>query len=100
MKQSFVQSAANTVGDPRVQELIRELSTYGLGVCIPHMHDEQTGEFVPLPDDKVQSESHLRVSFVDRASLTENDVPVAWKWNDQLQVVQTCKVCRPDGPHH
>ncbi|MCA9015758.1 MAG: hypothetical protein KDA77_10545 [Planctomycetaceae bacterium] len=100
MSESFILSAANVVTKPRVQDLIRELSTYGLGVCVPHMHDEQTGEFLPLPEDKVQSESQLKVTFIQRNSLTDNDIPVAWKWNDELQVVQTCQVCRPDGPHH
>ena len=90
VKQSFVQDAAAIVAEPRVQELMRELAAYGLGVCVPHMHDEQTGEFLPLPDDTVQSESHLKVSFVRRDSLNQNDVPVAWKWNNELQVVQTC----------
>ncbi len=100
MKNSFVQSASDIVREPRVQELMQELGTYGLAVCVPHMHDDQSGDFIPLPDDTVQSESKLKVSFVPRASITENDIPVAWKWNDRLQVVQTCQVCRPDGPHH
>ena len=30
---------------------------------MPHMHDEQTGEFQPLPDNVMQVESGLEVSF-------------------------------------
>ena len=31
-----------------VQEMLRRLSADGLGIFIPHMHDENTGEFQPL----------------------------------------------------
>jgi hypothetical protein len=34
---------------PEVQEMLRRLSEYKLGIFMPHMHDRQTGEFQPLP---------------------------------------------------
>ena len=48
---------------PEVQEMLRRLSEYKLGIFMPHMHDKQTGEFQPLPDDVMQVESGLEVSF-------------------------------------
>ena len=100
MIKTFVHEAAEAIKRPEVQEMIRRLADYGLGVCVPHMHTEGTGEFAGLPHELVQSESQLQVSFVERSLLTENDIPVAWRWYKELQVVETCKVCRPDGPHH
>jgi hypothetical protein len=46
-----------------VQEMLRRLSEYKLGVCMPHMHDERTGGFQPLADEVTQVESDLAVSF-------------------------------------
>jgi hypothetical protein len=100
MKTTSVYDAATLVLKPEVQNLIKRISEYGLAVCVPHMHDEDTGDFLPLAPDTVQSESALKVSFVKRSNLNANDVPVAWQWNDDLSVIQTCQVCRPDGPHH
>ena len=34
---------------PEVQEMLCRLSEYNLGIFMPHMHDERTGEFQPLP---------------------------------------------------
>jgi len=100
MENSFVHEASNIVAKPEVQDLIKELSKHGLAVCVPHMHREEDGAFQPLPEDTVQSESDFKVSFVKRDSLDENDIPVAWFWNEQIRVVQSCRVCRADGPHH
>ena len=100
MGHSFVHEASNVVSKPEVQSLIRELSKHGLAVCIPHMHREEDGAFQPLPDGIVQSEADLRVSFVKREALDENDIPVAWVWDKNLKVVQSCRVCHVDGPHH
>jgi hypothetical protein len=46
-----------------VQEVFGRLSEYKFGILIPHMHDEQSGEFQPLPDDVMQVESALGISF-------------------------------------
>lgn len=100
MQKTFIERASDSVQKPEVQQLIRELAKYDLGVCIPHMHDMVTGSFLPLPRDCVQSENGLKVSFVSSAKVGKSDIPVAWRWNDQLEVAATCHVCRPDGPHH
>lgn len=68
---------------PEVQAMLRRLSEYKLGIFMPHRHDEQTGEFQPLPDDVVQVESGLEVSFQptqEIANQTDRFLPVGWFW--------------------
>jgi|NitcycUWRROWE17A_1032939.scaffolds.fasta_scaffold00549_3 hypothetical protein len=69
---------------PEVQDMLRKLSAYNLGICMPHMHDEKTGGFQVLPADRVQVESGLQVSFHADAEVDNPDryVPVAWVWHD------------------
>ena len=100
MQKTFIHDACTVVQKPAVQSLIRELAKYDLGVCVPHMHDPDTGEFLPLPHDMVQSEAGLKVSFINSSSVGNSDIPVAWRWNNQLEVVANCHVCRTEGPHH
>ena len=64
---------------PEVQTMLRRLSAYELGIFMPHRHDERTGEFQSLPDDVVQVESGLEVSFQPFAKIanqTERFLPV------------------------
>jgi hypothetical protein len=100
MTTTFVHEAGKAVESNTVQAILKTLSRYGLGVCVPHAHDERTGAFTRLPNGMVQSESDLKISFVERSSLDDQDVPVAWVWDDGAQVVQSCQTCRVDGPHH
>lgn len=69
---------------PEVQEILERLSKYNLGIFMPHMHDETTGEFRSLPEDTVQVESGLEVSFRPlQETLSDQDkcfVPVGWFW--------------------
>ena len=68
---------------PEVQAMLRRLSEYKLGIFMPHRHDEQTGEFQPLPDDVMQVESGLAVSFQptqEIANQTDRFLPVGWFW--------------------
>ena len=46
---------------PEVQDMLRRLSAFQLGIFMPHQHDEATGEFLPLPFDVMQVESGLAV---------------------------------------
>ena len=55
-----LRTAQAAVHCPEVQEMLRRLSGYGLGIFMPHMHDERTGEFQPLPELVTQVESGLR----------------------------------------
>jgi hypothetical protein len=77
---AIAQSAINL---PEVQDIMRRLSAYNLGIYMPHMHDEKTGAFRPLPAGMAQVEDNLRISFksVDQLGRS-NFVPVAWAWND------------------
>ena len=68
---------------PEVQEMLRKLSEYKLGIFMPHMHDEETGEFQPLPAEVMQVESGLVVSFQpteEIANQTDRFLPVGWLW--------------------
>ena len=68
---------------PEVQEMLRRLSEYKLGIFMPHMHDDQTGEFQSLPDEVMQVESGLAVSFQPTAEIanqSERFLPVGWLW--------------------
>ena len=52
-----------------------------LGIFMPHMHDEQTGELQPLPDNVMQVEPGLEVSFQPTAEIanqTYRFLPVGW----------------------
>ena len=71
---------------PEVQEMLRKLSEYQLGIFMPHMHDEQTGDFQSLPDELMQVESGLKVLFqssVEIAKQTDRFLPQ----NDQKKLV-------------
>lgn len=68
---------------PEVQEMLRKLSEYKLGVFMPHMHDDVTGNFQPLPDEVTQVEAGLQVSFQPTHAIeneSERFLPVACCW--------------------
>ncbi len=76
-------SAQEAIHLPEVQEMLRRLSEYKLGIFMPHMHDEETGEFQPLPDEVVQVESGLEVSFQPKEEIAiqaDRFLPVGWIW--------------------
>ena len=78
-----LRTAQEAIHLPEVQEMLRRLSEYKLGIFMPHMHDEQTGEFQPLPDEVTQVESGLEVSFQpaeEIASQADRFLPVGWFW--------------------
>jgi len=78
-----LRTAQEAIHLPEVQEMLRKLSEYKLGIFMPHMHDEQTGEFQSLPDKVTQVESGLEVSFQpteEIANQTERFLPVGWFW--------------------
>ena len=78
-----LRTAQEAIHLPEVQEMLRRLSEYRLGIFMPHMHDEETGEFQPLPDDVMQVESDLEVSFQptsDITNQTDRFLPVGWLW--------------------
>lgn len=78
-----LRTAQDAIHFPEVQDMLRRLSAYQLGIFMPHMHDERTGQFVPLPDDVVQVEAGLEVTFHPAeviARETERFLPVGWAW--------------------
>ena len=87
---------------PEVQEMLRRLSEYKLGIFMPHMHDEKTGEFQTLPEEVVQVESGLEVSFQqaeDIANQTDRFLPVSWIWGAGAPTSSAvCEMVREEGP--
>ena len=78
-----LKTAQEAIHLPEVQEMLRRLSKYKLGIFMPHMHAENTGEFQPLPDEVMQVESGLEVSFQpteEIANQTDRFLPVGWFW--------------------
>lgn len=74
---------------PEVHEMLRKLSAHGLGIFMPHMHDERTGEFQPLADHVMQVESGLEVSFQPSREIATQParfLPVAWVWRDGMSM--------------
>lgn len=98
---SALRIAQEAISLPEVQEMLRRLSKFKLGIFMPHMHDEQTGEFRPLQDDVTQVESSLKVSFhqVKRISTqTTRFLPVAWCWRDGMaEATSVCEMDEEEG---
>ena len=86
---------------PEVQDMLRRLSEFNLGVFMPHVHDEN-GMFQSSPDGTISVEDGLEVSFHQEASLekkADNLVPVAWVWRDDgVFVGAGCKEVCIDMP--
>ena len=97
-----LRTAQAAVQLPEVQEMLRRLSAFKLGIFMPHMHDEQTGEFQLLPDEVVQVEAGLEVSFRRREEIarqTDRFLPVGWVWRaGALTPVAACEMVSEDGP--
>ncbi|UVO53567.1 hypothetical protein [Sphingomonas sp. SUN039] len=88
-----LKTALASVQLPEVQSMLKKLADYNLGICMPHMHCEQTGAFQVLPDGILQVEAGLEVTFETRESLRERldtMVPVAWAWRDGLSAMSMC----------
>lgn len=90
---TMIERATRSVQEPEVQDMLRQLVAYGLGVCIPHQHNPDTGEFEALPPGVVQFEEGLEVTFKAKSELPETALPVAWVWDDGLQIVAGCAYC-------
>ena len=86
---------------PEVQEMLRRLSDYKLGIFMPHMHAERTGEFEVLADGLVQVESGLEVSFQASEEVEQGKtqfMPVGWLWrNGKLTTSAACEMVFQDG---
>jgi len=90
---------------PEVQAMMRKLGQHGLGVFMPHMHDEETGRFIELPADTISVEDGLSVSFAtdeELAATGKTYVNVAWEWiDDGIRAMATCRAkCVTQGSQH
>ena len=75
--------AQEAIHFPEVQEMLRRLSEFSLGIFMPHMHDEKTGEFKVPADEVMRVESGLEVTFKrteEIASHPDRFLPVGWVW--------------------
>ena len=85
-----------------VQEMLRRLSAYQLGVFMPHMHAADTGEFQTLPATLTQLESGLCVSFQSSQQIAAQPnryAPVAWVWRDgSMAVASACEMVQDAAP--
>ena len=97
-----LRAAQEAIHLPEVQQMLRRLSEYKLGIFMPHMHDENTGEFQPLPDEVMQVESGLEVSFRptgEIANKTDRFLPVGWFWRAGASTTSAaCEMVREQGP--
>lgn len=94
---SMVTTANKAVQDPKVQAIIKELAGYGLGVCMPHMHDVNgEEEFSQLPKGMISYESNLQVSFVDASEASDAEA-VAWAWDSESESVVVVGACGRGG---
>ncbi len=96
-----LRTAQDAIHLPEVQAMLQRLADYQLGIFMPHMHDEQTGEFQPLADDVMQVESGLAVSFKPTAeTLNQGDrfLPVGWVWRAGASApVAACEMVWDEG---
>ncbi|HEX7155058.1 MAG TPA: hypothetical protein VF618_26515 [Thermoanaerobaculia bacterium] len=77
-----LERAQEAIRLPEVQAMLRRLADFNLGIYMPHMHVAGTQEFLPLPDDMVQVESDLKVSFEPASADLGPAVEVAWRFSD------------------
>ena len=97
-----LRTAQEVIHLPELQEMLRRLSECKLGIFMPHMHDEQTGQFQPLPDEVMQVESGLEVSFQTTekiANQTDRFLPVGWLWRaGALTPIAVCEMVGDERP--
>jgi hypothetical protein len=96
-----LRTAQAAVHLPEIQEMLRKLSAYNLGIFMPHRHDDETGNFALLPDSMTQVESGLEVSFQPTekiAKQTDRFVPVGWFWRAGASAtVAVCEMVQEAG---
>ena len=97
-----LKTAQEAIHFPEVQEMLRKLSEYKLGIFMPHSHDEHTGELQPLPDELMQVESGLEVSFVPKVEIANQPdrfLPVGWFWRaGESTTVAACEMVEEERP--
>ena len=93
-----LRAAHDAIYLPEIQEMLCRLSAYNLGIFFPHMHDQETGEFEALPDDVMQVESGLEVSFQHMEEIENQEnrfLRVGWCWRaGETKPVAACEMVR------
>ncbi len=89
-----LQLAQKSIELPEVQEMIRNLAKYNLGVFMPHKHNGLTGEFEVLPYGEVQVESNLEVRFLPQSEANKiRAVEIGWRWTENgIKAATECVV--------
>jgi len=98
-----LQKAQLAMYEPEVQEMLKKLSEYNLGICMPHKHNEADGSFMVLPADEVQVEDDLNVSFSKREDLPKKKmVEVGWFWKEGAATISSMctTTCVMDNDMH
>ena len=97
-----LRSAQDAILLPEVQNMLRKLSEYQLGIFMPHMHDGRSDALRPLPDALTQVESGLEVSFQSAEEIarqTDQFLPVGWFWRAGAATPSAvCKMVRGQAP--
>ena len=97
-----LRNAQEAIHLPEVQQMLRRLADYKLGIFMPHMHDEKTGEFKSLPDEVTQVEAGLEVSFQaskDIVNQPDRFLPVGWFWRAGAATPSAvCEMVREEKP--
>lgn len=89
--------AQEAINNKEVQEAAQTLAKYNLGIFVPHLHDEQTGEILPLPAAVISCERDLKITFLPSADVDTGMESVAWRWNGrEIEVCASC--CAPSSP--
>ena len=84
-----LQDSVRAVNTPEVQEMLRQLGKFGLGVALPHMHTDEG--MVPLPEDMIASEDNLKVTFRKRDKKTNSGaLPVMWRRGEGISSAAYC----------
>ena len=95
-----IMKAIRAVELPDVQEMMRRLAKYGLGIAVPHMHGDD-GQFLPLPVNRVALEDDLQVSFRNAEDAELQDfIPVMWRSEPgevAARCVQRCRYTTLEG---
>jgi len=93
-----LQLAQSAIEKPEIQEILKTLSKYNLGITMPHKHNEATGDFELLQENEMQIEEDLSVSFMLKEEASKiNAVPVSWMWSENAvtpsqQCVVSCVI--------
>ncbi len=87
-----LQVALNAIELPEVQEIIKKLASFHLGVFMPHKHNDLTGEFEVLPFGEIQVESNLEVKFMNlQEAYKIRTVETGWRWNgNEIKSASEC----------